>query len=88
MAVAGLGVTAELGISVPGEVSLLAWDDSPLCEITHPPLSAMHRDVLALGTVSTSLLLQLIDSEGGVEGIEGPRAVLQPRGTTGRPVRP
>lgn len=85
MAVAGLGVTSELGISVPGEVSLLAWDDSPLCEITHPPLSAMHRDVLALGTVSTSLLLQLIDSGGEVEGIEGPRAVLQPRGTTGRP---
>jgi DNA-binding LacI/PurR family transcriptional regulator len=85
MAVAGLGVTSELGVSVPGEVSLLAWDDSPLCEITHPPLSAMHRDVQALGTAAAALLLRLIDSDGDVEGIEGPRAVLQPRGTTGRP---
>jgi DNA-binding LacI/PurR family transcriptional regulator len=84
MAVAGLGVAAELGIAVPGELSLLAWDDSALCEITHPPLSAMHRDVQALGATATALLLRLID-EGEVDGVEGSRAVLQPRGSTARP---
>lgn len=36
MAVAGLGVANEMGVAVPAELSLLAWDDSPLCEITHP----------------------------------------------------
>jgi hypothetical protein len=48
----------------------------------------MHRDVQALGTAAAALLLRLIDSDGDVEGIAGPRAVLQPRGTTGRPPRP
>ncbi|HEY6793831.1 MAG TPA: substrate-binding domain-containing protein [Kineosporiaceae bacterium] len=45
MAVAGLGVATELGMAVPTDVSLLACDDSPLGRITHPPLSAMSRDV-------------------------------------------
>lgn len=87
MAVAGLGVAAELGIAVPGELSLLAWDDSALCEITHPPLSAMHRDVIGLGSTATRLLLEVIDAgEGG--GVEGPRATLYPRGSTGPPPGP
>jgi DNA-binding LacI/PurR family transcriptional regulator len=87
MAVAGLGVASELGIAVPAELSLLAWDDSPLCEITHPPLSAMHRDVSALGSAATALLLRCIDEGGDIDGVGGPRAVLQPRGSTARPPR-
>jgi DNA-binding LacI/PurR family transcriptional regulator len=34
MAVAGLGVAAEMGIAVPDDLSLLAWDDSQLCRLT------------------------------------------------------
>ena len=49
MAIAGLSALAELGISVPHEVSLLAWDDSALCTITHPKLSALNHDVMAFG---------------------------------------
>ncbi|HEY0247776.1 MAG TPA: LacI family DNA-binding transcriptional regulator [Gryllotalpicola sp.] len=84
MAVAGLGVASELGVAVPEELSLLAWDDSALCEITRPPLSAMHRDVAAFGSTTAELLLQLIDGEP-VDSREGPHAVLTPRGTTARP---
>lgn len=49
MAIAGLSALSELGIAVPHEVSLLAWDDSALCTITHPTLSALHHDVMAFG---------------------------------------
>ena len=49
MAVAALGVAAELGVAVPQDVSLLAWDDSQLCRITRPTLTAMSRDVVELG---------------------------------------
>lgn len=44
MAVAGLSVAAEMGLSVPGDVSLLARDDSQLCRLTHPTLSAMSHE--------------------------------------------
>ncbi|GGQ26075.1 hypothetical protein GCM10010279_37440 [Streptomyces mutabilis] len=54
MAVAGLGVAAEMGISVPDDLSLLAWDDSQLCRLTHPTLSAMHFAVWFTGRRSVT----------------------------------
>lgn len=84
MAVAGLSVANEMGISVPQHLSLLAWDDSPLCEITHPPLSAMRRDVPALGAISVQLLLDVI-AHTGVIIAEGSSPRLFPRGSTAAP---
>jgi len=84
MAVAGLGVATELGISVPGEMSLLAWDDSPLCRMTHPPLSAMSRDVTRFGAQAGRLLLQVVAGER-VGPVSGEPAGLAVRGSTGPP---
>ena len=82
MAVAGLGVATELGIRVPAEMSLLAWDDSPLCRMTHPPLSAMSRDVPRFGAQAGRLLLQVIDGER-VGPVSGEPAGLAVRASTG-----
>ena len=49
MAVASLSAIAAMGLSVPDQISILAWDDSPLCEITQPQLSAMSHDVMSMG---------------------------------------
>jgi DNA-binding LacI/PurR family transcriptional regulator len=49
MAVTALGVAAEFGLSVPADLSLLAWDDSLLCQLTRPMLSAMQHDVFSFG---------------------------------------
>ncbi|MFM9921031.1 LacI family DNA-binding transcriptional regulator [Lacisediminihabitans sp. H27-G8] len=81
MAVAGLSVAAEMGIDVPRELSLLAWDDSPLCRLTHPALSAMNRDVSELGGQAAEMLLTLING-GHVEDRESALPVLIPRGST------
>ncbi|WP_375432726.1 LacI family DNA-binding transcriptional regulator [uncultured Friedmanniella sp.] len=61
MAVAALAALAELGVAVPGQVSVLAWDDSPLCEITHPRLSAMSHNVVSFGAHVGRRLFGLID---------------------------
>lgn len=83
MAVASLGVASELGFDVPGDLSLLAWDDSPLCEITHPALSAMHRDVAALGALAaTSLLQHITDGPEEVSAVAATTLIV--RGSTGR----
>ena len=84
MAVAGLGVATEMGIGVPTEVSLLAWDDSPLCRMTHPPLSAMYRDVTRFGAQAGGLLLRVIDGER-VGPVSGEPAGLAVRSSTGPP---
>lgn len=49
MAIAGLSALTEMGVPVPAQVSLVAWDDSELCTITHPTLSAISHDVMAFG---------------------------------------
>lgn len=69
MAVAGLGVAYEMKVDVPGELSLLAWDDSTLCRLAVPPLSAMSSDVHALGALAARSLLGVIAGD--------PEAILQ-----------
>lgn len=59
MAVAGLAVAAELGVRVPEQLSLLAWDDSAECRLARPPLSVVNRDIHALGVALAEVLLDL-----------------------------
>lgn len=84
MAVAGLSVAAERGLSVPGDVSLLAWDDSQLCRLTHPTLSAMSHDVHGFGADAAHTLFGVITGEGpGSHPV--PTPVLTPSGSTAPP---
>ncbi|CAG7658399.1 LacI family DNA-binding transcriptional regulator [Actinacidiphila bryophytorum] len=83
-AVAGLSVAAEMGLSVPRDISLLAWDDSQLCRLTRPELSAMSHDVFGFGAEVARRLLTVLD---GGQPEAGPVAtpVLTPRGSTAPP---
>ncbi|BFU42780.1 LacI family DNA-binding transcriptional regulator [Krasilnikovia sp. MM14-A1004] len=84
MAVAGLSVAQEMGLSVPGDLSIVAWDDSPLCSLVHPPLTALTRDIPAYGAHAARLLLAAIAGERGGDVEEG-TAHLTPRGSTAPP---
>jgi DNA-binding LacI/PurR family transcriptional regulator len=83
MAVAALAALPELGLSVPGEVSLLAYDDSMLCQITNPPLSALSHDVYAYGSHVAQLLLREIQSPGSATSELDTTPVLVERGSIG-----
>ncbi|MFD3515963.1 LacI family DNA-binding transcriptional regulator [Streptomyces sp. NPDC058657] len=84
MAVAGAAVAAEMGLVVPHDVSLLAWDDSQLCRLTHPPLSALSHDVHRFGAQVARTLFGVI---GGTHqgSLQVPTPSLTPRGSTGPP---
>ncbi|MFE0460457.1 LacI family DNA-binding transcriptional regulator [Kitasatospora sp. NPDC058965] len=86
MAVAGGGAAADLGLRVPADVSLVAWDDSDLCRITRPALSALSHDPFAFGAEVAHCLLELLDI-GRAASRSGGAPVLVPRGTTGPPRR-
>ncbi|GAA4901948.1 LacI family DNA-binding transcriptional regulator [Streptomonospora salina] len=62
MAVAGLGAAQELGFSVPDGLSVVAGDDSPLCQAVRPALTAIRRDLPEYGRLAASLLLEAIAS--------------------------
>jgi DNA-binding LacI/PurR family transcriptional regulator len=49
MALAGVAAATELGHSVPGDVSVVAWEDSALCRMVKPWLSALSRDSVEFG---------------------------------------
>ncbi|MFF8033615.1 LacI family DNA-binding transcriptional regulator [Streptomyces sp. NPDC016626] len=84
MAVAGLSVAAEMGLRVPDDVSLLAWDDSQLCRLTRPTLSAMSHDVHGFGAEVARTLFGVITGEGpGSHPV--PTPLLTPRGSTAPP---
>lgn len=83
MAVAGLTVAHELGLEVPTDVSMIAWDDSVLCEHTLPSLTALSHDVVAFGSHVARRLFALIDgAEPGAFLDSTPS--LRVRGSTGR----
>ncbi|MFJ6794907.1 LacI family DNA-binding transcriptional regulator [Streptomyces sp. NPDC091268] len=84
MAVAGAAVASEMGLVVPDDLSLLAWDDSQLCRLTHPPMSAMSHDVHRFGAEVARALFGVIDgTDGGAPQVRTPS--LTPRGSTGPP---
>ena len=84
MAVSGLTAAQGLGLRVPADVSLLAWDDSALCELVHPPLTALGRDIAGYGAHAARLLRQ---AAGGVDcgDLRDPDPVLTLRGSTAAP---
>jgi DNA-binding LacI/PurR family transcriptional regulator len=82
LAVTGLGVAHQMGLSVPGDVSIVAGDDSLMCEVVHPSLTAVTRDIPAYGAAAAKQLLAAIDGKSP-EDVETPRGMLTPRGSTG-----
>lgn len=61
MAVAGLSVINGLGLRSPDDVTLVAWDDSALCRLSHPTLTAMSHDVVEYGAEVTRRLFELLE---------------------------
>jgi DNA-binding LacI/PurR family transcriptional regulator len=82
MAVAGLGVAQQMGLGVPADVSILSWEDSTTCEVIHPSLTALCRDIPAAGATAARMLREVVT--GGRPGNHAESApVLHVRMSTG-----
>ena len=57
MAAGALRVLREAGRDVPGEVSVVGFDDAPLALSTEPPLSTVHQSPERMGREMVDLLL-------------------------------
>ncbi|MGK3201733.1 substrate-binding domain-containing protein [Amycolatopsis sp. MEPSY49] len=85
LAVAALVAARELGLSVPGDLSVVSWDDSDLCRLVRPALSAVRRPLAELGGLAAAMLRDLVAGED-VGDVCASRPRLVTRGSTG-PVR-
>jgi DNA-binding LacI/PurR family transcriptional regulator len=81
MALAGLGAAKELGIRVPEQLGIIAWDDSTLCRLATPSLTTMSVDVHQYGVSVAESVLELVDG-GPVAERWSPAAKCVPRAST------
>jgi DNA-binding LacI/PurR family transcriptional regulator len=63
MAIAGISLAHERGLSVPGELSVTGYDDTELAAHIHPALTTVRTDVFGWGQVAARTLLALIEGE-------------------------
>jgi DNA-binding LacI/PurR family transcriptional regulator len=84
MAVAAARELARGGVPVPSRLSLLAGNDSPLCELATPPLSALGTDAHELGRVLGQAVLAVL--AGKPPSVRSaPPAKVRLRDSTARP---
>jgi LacI family transcriptional regulator len=94
MAIGGFHAIGDAGLSVPGDVAVVGFDDLDAAAHVRPPLSSVAQDHLALGRAAVRVLLGFIDdaTENGerpvAPGVAEPRVVRLPtrlvvRGSSG-----
>lgn len=85
MALGAMFALRERGISVPGDVSVVGFDDIPESAFFSPPLTTMHQDFVGLGNNIMTRLLELL-GDGDLPDAQAPRVpILVSRSSCGPP---
>ncbi|MGV8954422.1 MAG: LacI family DNA-binding transcriptional regulator, partial [Cypionkella sp.] len=66
LAVGVLQAMQKAGLTVPGDVSLVGFDDMPFAELVNPPLTTIRQPVTEMGRLAFQLLLNLLNDEPAV----------------------
>ncbi|WP_326829888.1 LacI family transcriptional regulator [Streptosporangium sp. NBC_01810] len=61
MALGAIRACRDRGLSVPGEVSVVGFDDSPLIAFTDPPLTTVRKPIGAMASAAVVTLLEEIN---------------------------
>ena len=64
MAVGAVFTAHKLGLSIPGDVSITGFDNTPISEIIWPPLSTIHHPIKLIGYRAAKMLMAKINSGG------------------------
>lgn len=51
------------GLSIPGDVSLISFDDEPVFEVTDPPITAIHQPTGEMGDLAAQRLIAQLEHE-------------------------
>lgn len=83
MALGAIRAARSRGLSVPGDLSVVGFDDSPLIAFTDPPLTTVRQPVLAMGHAAVSALVAEISGTPAsrTELVFHPELIV--RGSTG-----
>ncbi len=70
------------GVSVPGEIAIIGFDDVPAARYLSPTLSSVHIGISRLGTLAVERLLDAIDAPTAPPRVDALTPVLMARGST------
>ncbi|MBB4915515.1 LacI family DNA-binding transcriptional regulator [Streptosporangium saharense] len=79
MALGAIRACRERGLSVPEDVSVVGFDDSPLIAFTDPPLTTVRKPVGAMAAAAVAALIEEINGSRGrnVELVFQPELVVR-----------
>ena len=60
----------EKGLTIPDDISVIGFDDSPVCYQSFPALTSIRPPFSELGRTALRRLMQLLETPGGESGIE------------------
>ncbi len=85
MALGAIRAARERGLNVPGHVSVVGFDDSPLIPFTDPPLTTVRKPIGAMASAAVETLLEIVDGapSKNLELVFQPELVVR-RSTGGR----
>jgi LacI family transcriptional regulator len=77
-----MDAAAELGLTVPDDVSLVGFDNVPESALTTPPLTTINQPIQQMGSAAVDLLIHLMDGSGDRDThVRLPTALVE-RGST------
>jgi LacI family xylobiose transport system transcriptional regulator len=84
VAIQSYRVIRQLGLSIPGDLSIVGFDDSSLCQLVDPPLATVRQSSSQMGQVAMEILLSHISGDRTVVSRTLPTAWV-PRGSIAAP---
>ena len=84
LALAVIAAARERGLSVPGDLSVTGFDDSPLAALSSPPLTSVRVDYAEFGEAAAAALLAAIGGEPAPEYVPSAPELVE-RSSTGPP---
>jgi LacI family repressor for deo operon, udp, cdd, tsx, nupC, and nupG len=74
MAVGVLKAASDMGYGVPGDVSVIGFDDIKITSYLQPALTTIRQPISMIGKKAVELLLEMV--RGGAASVHRPRSVL------------
>lgn len=75
MAIGAMHAIADAGLSVPGDVAIVGFDDIEAASLVRPGLTTVAQDPRALCSAAVDALLRIIDDGDQAEAAQAPRTL-------------
>jgi DNA-binding LacI/PurR family transcriptional regulator len=63
IAVGAMDACARAGVAIPGQMSIVGFDDAAFARDANPPLTTVRQPLLEFGVTAASLLLDIVERD-------------------------